>query len=146
MAQRSFINFQMLYLYEGKLHLHLCLPHLSASLQLLFLHSLILNFLMFASEDTVQTVLHRTKQLKYVKMYTYVSISLFVVMLTPHPPKYSVWPCGEPHLSANSSQNYHYVTRMLLWLTCLDCQPKPKVLQRRGCQIKAKITSYITYY
>lgn len=98
MAQRSFINFQMLYLYEGKLHLHLCLPHLSASLQLLFLHSLILNFLMFASEDTVQTVLHRTKQLKYVKMYTYVSISLFVVMLTPHPPKYSVWPCGEHSL------------------------------------------------
>lgn len=41
---------------------------------------------MFISEDTVQTVLHRTKQLKYVKMYMYVSISLFVVMLTPPPP------------------------------------------------------------
>lgn len=92
MAQRSFINFQMLYLYEGKPHLHLCLPHLSASLQLLFLRSLILNFLMFVSEDTVQTVLHRTKQLKSKKyrhgvegIYKYVSISLFVVMFN-HPP------------------------------------------------------------
>lgn len=41
---------------------------------------------MFVSEDTVQTVLHRTKQLKYVKIYMYVSISLFVVMFTPHAP------------------------------------------------------------